>query len=195
MKLWKYTPDSDHFQTLALIDQSRGSSLVGDENYRYGKPLPEPLPTISVAYETDLKELSPSQRRLARQGKLPKGDFPSLYGTEVIFSQRALEVLEPLVQGSVQIIPLHCEEDQLYLIHITTVVDCLDRKRSEIKWLSGHEGEIVFQIRRNVFHGEGLIEKAIFKIPELFSSTFVSDRFKSIVEEHELQGLRWEPLP
>lgn len=196
MKYWKYTTDSDHFQTLYLTDYGRDSPLLfHDENYKRGRLLSKPFPNVSVAYVKDLKELSPSQRALAQQGKLRKGDFPSLYGLEVVFSERALQVLESLIQGGVQIMPLHCDEDQLYLIHITDLIDCLDRPKSEIKWVTGYEGNLVFRIDHYVFDENNLIGKNIFKFPELFTSTFVSDDFKTAVEDHELQGLRWDPLP
>lgn len=196
MNLWKYTPDSDHFQTLRLGDYRKDSPVIlSDENLKRGRPLPEPFPVVSVTYEKDSKDLSPSQRRLARKGKLPRGDFPSLFGAEVIFSKGALDVLEPLIRSRAQIMPLLCVEDQLYLIHVTDVVDCLDRSQSEIVWVTGQAGAMAIRITHHVFHDDKLIGHSIFKVPELFTSTFVSDAFKKAVEEHNLQGLRWEPLP
>jgi hypothetical protein len=195
MKIWKYTPDSDHFQSLALVDHKQDGYLFHEDNFKSGMPFPEPLPKISVMYEKEWKDLSPTQCKLAQQGQLPRGDFPSLYGTELIFSERALEFLSPLIQNSTQIIPLQSNEDQLYLIHVTNFVDCLDRNNSKIKWLTGYENRIIFQVNHYEFHDEKLRSQTIFKMPELFTSTFVSDTFKNAVEEHGLRGLQWMPLP
>lgn len=195
MRNWMYIPDSDHHQTLALVDHERDGYLLHKDNFRLGKPIPEPLPTIPVVYEKELQELSKSQRKLARQGKLPRGDFPSLYGIEVIFSERALQMLWPLIQNSVQIVPLQCEEEKLYLIHTTNTIDVLDRAQSKIKWLPDYEEKIVFQVDHYVFHEERIGGETIFKVPEMFTSTFVSDTFRKAVEEHGLKGLLWKPLP
>jgi hypothetical protein len=195
MKIWQYNPDSDHFQTLALYDHDRDAHIFNGHEFKHGNPFVEPLPKTTVVYEKDANELSPSQRRLALKGQLLKGDFPSLYGIEVIFSERALGVLLPLIQNSVQVISLHPIELQLYLIHVTNFVDCLDRSRSNIKWLTGFEGSIIFQVQHYVFHEEQLHHETIFKIPELFTHTYVTDTFKSAVEEHGLRGLAWDPLP
>lgn len=195
MSIWMYIPDSDNHQTLAMVDHELDGQLFHEDNFRLGKPFPEPLPTIPVIYQKEYKELSKPQQRLARQGKLPRGDFPSLYGIEVIFSERALQVLWPLIQNSVQVIPLECEEGKLYLIHITNTLDVLDRAQSKIKWLSGYEDKIVFQVDHYVFHEERIVGETIFKVPEMFTSTFVSDMFREAVEEHGLKGLIWKPLP
>jgi hypothetical protein len=192
MMIWKYTPDSDHFQSLSLVDHKEDGYLFHEDNFRLGKPFPEPLPTISVVYEKELKEMSPPQRRLARQGKLPRGEFPSLYGIEVIFTERALKVLLPLIQNSVQVIPLQCEEDDLYLIHVIDVLDCLDMEHSEIERLS--DGSIFRILHYELKNLEALEGKGFFRMEGL-PLEFVTDDFRALVEENDLQGLIWNPLP
>lgn len=195
MKIWKYKPDGDHYYTLALTDYKRDSQLFHADNFKSGKLFSEPLPQIAVHYETASKDLSPLQRSLLRSGKLPRGDFPVLFGTEVIFRERALQALRPLIKDSIQVIPLQCKEDKLYLIHVTNFVDCLDRTRSKIKWLTGFENKIIFQVHHYEFFEKNIVQENIFRIPELFTTTFVSDTFKTTVEGQGLQGLLWEPLP
>src|SRR3989337_333873 len=102
MKFWKYTTDADHQFTLALTDYDRDKWLF-DRGLR-PEPIPEPVPVVTVHYETESKDLSPSQRALLRKGKLPKGDFPCFYGLHAVFSERALEVLWPLIQNNAQVI-------------------------------------------------------------------------------------------
>jgi len=192
-RIWRYITDSDHYYTLTFVNYQSDKWII-DANLR-AEPIPEPFPPIAVRYETNWKDLSPSQRRLLRKGNLPKGDFPSLFGSEVIFSERAFQALWPLIQNSAQAIPLQCEDTQLYLIHVTNFVDCLDCSRSKIQWLSGFEGKIIFQVHHYEFHEEKLIGQTIFKIPQLYTLTFVSGAFKAAVEEHGLEGLLWKTLP
>jgi len=192
MRIWEYTTDSDHYYTLTFVDYQRDKWII-DANLN-AEPIPEPFPPIAVRYETNWKDLSPSQRRLLRKGNLPKGDFPSLLGVEVIFSKKALEVLGPLIQNSVQVIPLQCEEDRLYLIHVIDVVDCLDLERSTVDYILG--GPLISHVVHYEFKNlERLEGKGIFKIHGIRVATFVTDTFKALVETHNLRGLLWKPLP
>ena len=190
--IWKYTPDADQYYNLTLIDYERDGWFL-HENLRIDAP-PEPYPELAVRYETESKELSSLQRGLARQGKLNKGDFPSFFAIGVIFSERALQVLSPVIQNSVQVIPLQCEEGRLYLIHVTDVVDCLDLERSVVDYILG--GNLISHVEHYEFKDLELLEgKGIFTIQGLRASTFVTDAFKDLIEEHDLRGLLWETLP
>jgi len=189
-KIWKYIPDADHYYTLALKDYKRDGWIIHETIKT--EPFPEPFPTIQVCYETNPKDLSPSQRRLLRQGKLPKGDFPSFYAVGIVFSERAVRVLWPLIQSSVQIIPLEGEEDRLFLVHVLDVIDCLDLERS----VCIGSGGIITHVRHYEFKNlETLKGKGIFRIRGLRASAFVTDTFKALVEEHDLKGLLWQLLP
>jgi hypothetical protein len=106
MKFWKYQTDSDHYLTLALAD-FECEKWVLSRDFQPG-PIPEPIPKITVQYETQSKDLSPSQHALLRKGKLPQADFPSLYGGQIVFSEKALDALWPLIQDDIQVIPLDC---------------------------------------------------------------------------------------
>ena len=190
MNFWEYKKDSDHFFTLAFEDFERDKWLV----YRDLQPGPiEPLPEIGVRYLSESKDLYPSQRALLRKGKLPKGDFPNLYSAHIVLSEKALDALLPLIQSDVQVIPLFCEKEQLFLIHLTKHVDGLDLERSDIQW--SIENKLISTVNHYVFYEEKLKEANIFKLPIHFTWTFVSDAFKEAVEEHDLKGLLWKPLP
>ena len=191
MKFWEYKKDSDHYFTLALADFER-EKWVLSRDFQPG-PIPEPIPKITVQYETQPKDLSPSQRALLRKGKLPKADFPSLYGGKIVFSEKALNALLPLIQSDVQVIPLFCEEEQLFLIHLTRHVDGLDLERSDIQW--SIENKMINTIKHYVFYVEKLKDINICRVPIYFPWVYVSDAFKAAVEEHDLKGLLWKPLP
>ncbi|MHB8089288.1 MAG: imm11 family protein [Anaerolineaceae bacterium] len=191
MKFWKYQTDSDHYFTLVLADFER-EKWVLSRDFQPG-PIPEPIPPIHVRYVTESKDLSPSQRALLRKGKLPKADFPSLFGAHIVFNKKALDALWSLIQNDVQVIPLFCEEEQLFLIHLTRHVDGLDLEHSDVRWLV--ENEAVSGVNHYVFHEEKLKDVNIFRMPAHFTWTFFSDAFKEAVEEHDLKGLLWKPLP
>lgn len=191
MLFWKYTTDADHYFTLALADYEHDKWLF-DRGLR-PELIPDPVPVITAHYETESKDLSPSQRALLRKGKLPKGDFPSFYGLHTVFSERAFKVLWPLIQNDAQVIPLQCEDERLFLIHVTRFVDGLDLEHSDIQWII--ENKLISTVNHHVFYEEKLEGVNIFKVPVHFTWTFVSDAFKATVDEHDLRGLLWKPLP
>ena len=110
-----------------------------------------------------------------------------------MFSEKALNALLPLIQSDVQVIPLQCEDERLFLIHVTRFIDGLDFEHSDIQWII--ENKLISTVNHHVFHEEKLIDVNIFKVPVHFTWTFVSDTFKAAVEEHDLKGLLWKPLP
>ncbi len=191
MSIWKYTPDAQHYYNLAMIDYERDGWFL--HKTLDADTIPEPFPVIPVRYETESKELIPSQRRLACQGMLIKEDFSSFYVIGVFFSEKALQILWPLVQNSVQVIRLHCEEGRLYLIHVIEVMDCLDLERSVVDYILG--SDLISHIKHYEFKDLELLEgKGISEFQGLSASTFVTDDFKALVEEHDLKGLLWKSL-
>ncbi len=193
MPMWRYRADSDRYQTLALVDSEKDVHWFMD--YVKGRRFPRPWPSISVYYEREWEDtsLEESQRAyLARRGLMPRGDFPSLFGTEPIFTERARQILGPWIEKAVEFIPLHCGEETLYMVNVVDVVDCLDRKLSTIKWISGGA---IYKVDHYVIKDKLLGGKHMFKIPKLWASIYVSDEFKKVVEDSGLKGLIWKPLP
>lgn len=116
-----------------------------------------------------------------------------MYGGQIVFSEKALNALWPLIQNDAQVIPLQCEGERLFLMHLTKHVDGLDLEHSDIQW--SIENKMVFTINRYVFYEEKLKGVNIFRVPVNFPWVYVSDAFKAAVEEYDLKGLLWKPLP
>jgi hypothetical protein len=123
--------------------------------------------------------------RIYRVGR--SGDFPSLLNHVPVFSERAWQALEPLLRGYVEALPLETEEGRFLAINVLELLDCLDETRSEVERLP--DGHIIF-IDRYVFREDCLGDTPMFKLPQLsLTQVLVSERFKSAVEEHGLEGL------
>ncbi|MEM7758157.1 MAG: DUF1629 domain-containing protein [Cyanobacteria bacterium P01_A01_bin.40] len=114
------------------------------------------------------------------------GEFPAL-STAIVFSQKALQILKPLVEGSVEFLPLQCDSGEFVMLKITDIADCLDYTRAEVKRFpsSGR----VMQVISYAFRKNCLDNKIIFKIPEQKARVYVSQRFKDCVENNQLEGL------
>lgn len=125
-----------------------------------------------------------------------EGDFPALSNRSKIpvFSQRAWDVLEPLIGYCSEALPIRYPTGQpFYIINVMDIIDCLDEERSEVKrYTDGGIMRVVsFCLKTDLLHG-----KHIFKTPlKSGADIIVSDEFRRWVEENNLRGLRFRELP
>jgi len=120
------------------------------------------------------------------------GDFPSLANHVPVFSVRALQVLRPLLGECIEALPLACKSHNFYAINVLEVLNCLDKGKSEITWLPS--GGVMF-IDRYVFKKSCIGEQHIFKLVEkVLGKPIVSETFKKIVEQANLEGLIFEEI-
>ncbi len=194
-KFWKYKEDVNGYSHLAFVDKTATRSLIGKF---LGQPLSKSWMKLKVHYSKDWEDPGWSTEeskiiRAQREGQ-PRGDFVWLVGAEsaAVFNDKALQVLRLLMGDSVEILPLQCEDDSVHLVNVIDMIDCLDQEKSTIKRYSNGS---IMKIIRHVFKEELLQNKHIFKLPQPQVPIYVSDTFKKTVEEHELRGLIWEPLP
>lgn len=125
-----------------------------------------------------------------------QGDFPSLsnYWKIPVLSQRALNVLRPLLGNSYEILPInHPSGDPFAIVHIMDTIDCLDCDKSELT-RDENVGR-VSQIHRYALKEEMLSGKHIFKLPlECGADLIVDDDFRRAVEASGLKGLKFKEL-
>jgi hypothetical protein len=122
-----------------------------------------------------------------RRAKNRDGDFPSMAAAYPAVSERALNVLRPLIGDVVEILPLQHPTDRYYIVHVLQVLECLDEDKSE--GFRGSKGQLL-SVDKYVWK-PGVIDetKHIFKIKGLeLSWPFVSEAFKRLVDEHGLLG-------
>jgi len=134
-------------------------------------------------------ERRPTRHPSYRRNRGKPVDFPSLMGLGLAFSERALNVLDPLVGRSIEALPLdcvNCGQDKFFAINVLDVVDCLDEPRCIFDRAS--TGYILW-IDRYAFRPGSLEEHHIFKVPQLIvGCVLVSPEFKRWVEESGLVG-------
>jgi hypothetical protein len=130
------------------------------------------------------------------QGKrLLPSDSPWLGEHALIFKQPAIEALAPMLREHGELLPLQCNEAQLWIFNPTRIVDALDENLSSVvRFSSGR----IMDIKRYVFRPEALQGIEIFKIPNLrVSPTFVSEEFVERWSVARLSGLElrqvWKP--
>lgn len=91
-----------------------------------------------------------------------RADFPSSLVLPAL-SKRAAEGLRGLIEPSGELLPTLCHEGEYYLLNVTTVLDVLDEKRSNIDRLR----DVVLRIDHHAFKASAHVPPSIFafKIP------------------------------
>lgn len=134
-----------------------------------------------------------------RSGALDAGDFSHLFAHLPIVSLRALDALEDLWSPHAERLPVElppapgeADPSPRALLHVTRVLDALDRDASELDtW-----GDLILHVHRYALRPEVLGDVPVFRIVNYaVSGVFVSEAFRARVVEAGLTGLLWEPLP
>jgi hypothetical protein len=110
----------------------------------------------------------------------------------VAFSEKAVEIMMPFLNGNVQILPLVHPTQKYYLLNVTNVIDALDYDNSE--FLKLRSGKMV-RVEQYVFKGNIVKNQNIFKIPHFTTSyVYVSDSFRQAVIDNKLTGFNFIEL-
>lgn len=116
---------------------------------------------------------------------LAAADLPWLGGHVLVLRSGAVEVLAPLLERHGELLPLDCQDTDLWLFNTLTVVDALDEPNSDL--VRFDDGSIL-AVERYAFH-PGLVAP-VFKVPQLLRGPlFVGDEFASTVATAGLTGL------
>lgn len=123
----------------------------------------------------------------------PIGDVFSVEVSSFILNERSYKILYPYIKNEVQIFKIKSENDNLYVVNITNIIDCLDYDKSKIKRFpsSGR----VMRVIKYVFKIEKLKNATIFKLPEFPKGiSYVTEEFKKVVEENNIKGFKFKEL-
>lgn len=123
------------------------------------------------------------------------GNFPRLAGNLPVFDKTAWSITKSLIADYVEALPLNplCMGwPPLYLINVTTVIDCLDFDRSQVVYF---EDGTIMNIRHYAFRKEAVSGIPIFRIKDYQLTTIiVNEDFREIVDGYDLKGLIWNDL-
>lgn len=181
MSMWEILPDGNVCRSFHIIDRSPGEIIDMKAHFRSGQ-------TVGRAWTPWHVELFEGED----EDKKPIGNFPSLGGSvPLAISAQALEVLNTLIKDNVEVLDLMTHVGKFYALNVFTS-NCLDHSRSVFERFS--DGGIM-RVDKYAFRPGTLKGKHIFRIPEVWSHTFVDDVFKQAVEKNRLKGLLFYPIP
>jgi hypothetical protein len=113
-------------------------------------------------------------------------DIIGLMGDGLTFSDRAVEVLAPLVGDVIELLPLAYDgPGHFQVVNMLDIVDCLDEGRSTIDRYS--DGDIA-SVKKYVFKPGSTDGHHLFKCKQFDLHNLVSAEFKALVEEEGLIG-------
>lgn len=169
MKIWQLHFELDKYDNLIPVKEFTVAEIKSFDG-RKMKDTWKPLPV----------------KRMEPEKKLELSDAPGF--TIPVFSKKALEILRPLIQNSVEELELQFEEAEYYGINVTTVLNVIDYPKSEYVMFS--HGNRIMAFEKYAFRiCDELQNNDIFKIvDEPLRRAFVSEKFKNIVEENNLSG-------
>ena len=178
MNIYALESDCDPYWNLRFVNDE----LDWQQIYRFdGTPLADRWRPLAVkADEQEIRDL-------------PASDFPHLFGAVPVFRKSAATALQPLLEGSGELLPLTCQEGEYFIFNVLQIVDALDEPTSRIIRLPNSEK--ILEIEHFVFEPTPVIGVDIFKLKQQpLGRVFVSDRFVERVKDARLTGFRFEWL-
>ena len=189
-------------RTKRKIDNEKSNKKVKvyelwmDHNYRTYEPTPKGGYKSYIFDGVPVKErnfdrIYPSKYK--DEIDKPIGDVFSVEVSSFILNEKCYKILYPYIKNEAQIFKVKCENDNLYVVNITNIIDCLDYDKSEIKRFpsSGR----VMRVIKYVFKIEKLRNTTIFKLPEFPKGiSYVTENFKNIVEKNNIKGFKFKEL-
>lgn len=173
MKIWKLTADVNNYESLMAVDS----------DYDYYASI--------LDGQSRIDEWEPVELKCMYGEGMPLSDFPYYYGDPVM-SDKAIDVLEPLIKDSVEYLKVLFDEKSYNIVNVIKVLNVIDYEKSVYKTFADGKGILVFE-KYSFRMCDELCSSDIFKlVDEPRRDPFVSDRFKKVVEDNNLTGFKFE---
>ena len=119
-------------------------------------------------------------------------DIIGLIGLGLTFSDRAAEVLAPLIGDVIELLPLAYDgPGRFHVVNLLDIVDCLDEQRSNLARYSDGDIMIVYKYAFKPGTTDG---HHLFKCKQCMIHHLVSAEFKALVEKTGLVGAYFTPV-
>lgn len=108
-----------------------------------------------------------------------------------VFSERARNVLQPILGATAEWLPLAFDEAQYWLLNLLQVIDVLDVSKAHVRTLPNGR---VLDIDTYAFKEELVSDQWLFKVVQHPFSVFATDRFRELVKVENLTGFFFQPV-
>lgn len=172
------------------VDGYQRVLLVNDDDYRpMGEKLAaEPGRPVGSRWSPLWVWLNAEKQGVPRR----HADLPWFPGGDVLtVNRRARIVLEPIVSGDAEFLPLECEDDELWFMHAWRSVPALDLERATVKLYSSGR---IMDVTKYEFAENKIRGLTCFTDPRIGVKMFVTDEVASAAQQAGLAGTWFKPL-
>lgn len=178
MKIWRMDVDFNEFETLQLEGKD--------------KLIPTEIKT-KLRRGIELNHIIDNMRVEILDGIEPTDCVMFWSETSIlVFSKEAVCVLNNILDESVEIIPLDCDDREYFILNVLSIIDAIDYTKSNFRKL---DTGLVVGFDKYSFLEDEVKDKHIFKVllnnKVYTTEIFVSETLKNIVEEHKLKGFKF----
>ena len=178
MKLYHFTPDVEHYGYIEFVEKythEAGFPISGQ--FHLGQSIVSSWQPVAVKSNTLRGEL---------------GDFPRALVGPPVFSERAWDVLGPLLGEAVEALPIITPSGPYLAINVLKVISCLDYSCSDLTWYPKEmmRGGL-HRIIKYCFNPAPISGHPIFKIPEEMTRTIISEEVEASIKDASLKGLNF----
>lgn len=169
--------------------------LVKKQDIDCVEPLIEDEDVLSLLEEYFGTQFSNKWKEVEAKWHQERGDlicdFPFLLGTIPLCSLKVYYKLqEKLNLEGIEFLPIKIENKLYYIMNpCLSIKGILNKKKSKIDYFSN--GEIMW-VSKYVFYPNE-IGASMFKIPEMYTSIFVTTSFTEFIKENHFIGIDFEP--
>jgi len=117
-------------------------------------------------------------------------DVMGLHGI-MVWSEAVCDALHPVVSDTIQLLPVHLNDETYHAVHITHVLDCLDKEQSQFRRFKNRN----IGVERYVLRADCVADTPLFVLPDDgYSAVFVSDIVKAVIDDNHFTGLTFEAV-
>jgi len=167
---------ANDFASLRTVDERDLDQLLDAFD---GTPMGTTWTPVRMSWETE-------------GGTRPLSDFSTIGGGGLVLSGPALEVLDDLLVGRGELLPLDVTGgEEYYVFNVTRLSEALDEEESELVYFES-SGRLM-AIERFEFDPDSLVGETVFKLAQKPKGhEYVTDAFRRRVEEGGLTGFVWD---
>lgn len=120
-----------------------------------------------------------------------KSDYPYFSVGLPVMSKKALDILLPIIENSVEILPVDVQGEEYYGINVLKVLDVVDYEKSAHWFLPSGTIMVTNYVLK---YSNDMNKYNVFKVTDnvMTSWPFVTDEFKNAVEKNKLKGFEFE---
>ncbi|WP_028595650.1 hypothetical protein [Paenibacillus assamensis] len=111
-------------------------------------------------------------------------DFPRFLPGVPVFPMKTLNILLPLIEDYVQLLPGEIEGEEVRVVNVLSVIECADYKSEQ----DGFQMVLLYLAKDKILN-----RGPIFKLAETLE-VIVTDEFRNLVLESKLKGFEFEEV-